>query len=595
MNNPTETIGTTLLRIQARSTLNPAVKFKKNGQWKSLTWLEYYHDIEKVAYALLSLGVSPGQKIAIMSNTRYEWSLVDWASLGIQAVVVPIYPNSTPDEIEFILNHSESQIFFCENKASIELWRKIKTRCPAVQKVICFEIDRPEDKSLLMWQKFLTLGSSLMTSSAGQFRRLCDTLKPSQLATIVYTSGTTGQPKGALLTHEQIFSEISEALTFCGVNSSDTTLAFLPFAHVLGRIEHWGHMYIGFTMAYAESLEKMRMNLLDIKPTVLVAVPRIFEKVYSAIYNQIEAQKIKKSVFEWALKVGQKVGDLRLKGQVVPLPLILEYELAKKLMINHISQLFGGRLRFAISGGAPLSTEISNFFHAARIVILEGYGLTETTAAICVNTPYNYKFGSVGRPIGDVQLKIDTDGEILVKSKKVMKGYYKDPESTKKVFEGDWLRTGDIGIILPSGDLKITDRKKDLIKTAGGKYVAPQKLEGLLKSNPLIAHSLIHGDQKKYIVALITLDKSYLEKMAKEKNWDYHKWTDLIKHPEIQNSIKNTIVDVNAQLSSYETIKQFKILPREFSVEGGELTPSLKVKRKILDQKFKDIIDSLYT
>jgi len=414
------------------------------------------------------------------------------------------------------------------------------------------------------------------------------------MLTLVYTSGTTGRPKGVVLTHEQAISEVSEAFPLCGVTPDDTSLCFLPFAHVLGRIELWGHSYIGFTMAYAESIERLRNNLVEIKPTILVSVPRIFEKVYAGVYAQMENQNIKRKLFDWAVSVGREVSAKRMTHELVPLPLLGQFEIAKVLVLNKIVAAFGGRLRFAISGGAPLAQDISLFFHAAGVLILEGYGLTETTAAITVNTPFNYRFGSVGRPIGDVELKIAGDGEVLVRSKKVMREYYKNPDATKEVMTDGWFHTGDIGEILPGGDLKITDRKKDLIKTAGGKYVAPQRLEGLLQMQPLIGHALIHGDQKKYIVALLTMDRLSLEKYAKEHNLEYNKWTDLLKNPTVQAQTRQAVADANSQLASWESIKRYSVLPQEFTVEGGELTPSLKVKRKALDLKFHDQIESLY-
>ena len=588
------TILKTVLEMSGRPTQHVAIKIKERGTWRNISWNEYYEQILNAASAFLNLGVEPNDKIAIMSNTRWEWAVCDIAVLGIKGVVVPIYPNSTPEEVEFIINNSEAKYFICENKSSLSTWRKIRERCPHVKAVICFEIDRPEDDSILLWHRLISESDSDFNKNKKTFENNCLKSSQNDWATIVYSSGTTGQPKGIVLTHAQIHSEVSEAFPSCGVTPSDMTLTFLPFAHVLGRIEHWGHIYIGFTMAYAEGIEKLRYNLPEIKPTIMVAVPRIFEKVYSQILAQVETQPLKKKMFHWALEVGKKISYLKITRQAIPLALLVEYEAARKLVLNKVTNTFGGRLRFAISGGAPISQELAQFFHAAGILILEGYGLSETTGAIAVNTPYNYKFGSVGRPIGDVQFKIAADGEVLVKSKKVMKEYFKNPEATKKSLQDDWYATGDIGQILSNGDLQITDRKKDLIKTAGGKYVAPQKIEGLLKLNPLIAHTLVHGDQKKYIICLVTLDKAYLEKWAKEKNWSYNEWTDLISQVEVQEAVKNTFNEVNSKLASYESVKNFKILSTEFTVESGELTPSLKVKRKHLDQKYSLIISELY-
>ncbi len=589
------TILQTLLDMPKRPSHHVAVRIKERGAWKSFSWQEYYDQILKATSTFIELGVKAQDKVAIMSNTRWDWAVCDMAVMAAQGIVVPIYPNSTAEEVEFILNNCEAQIFICENKSSLSIWRKIRDRCPQVKTVICFETDRPEDQSIQLWSRLLTEGEIHLDKNKKKFESNCRKANKADWATIVYSSGTTGQPKGIVLTHEQIYSEVSEAFPSCGVTPADSTLTFLPFAHVLGRIEHWGHIFIGFTMAYAESIEKLRYNLPEIKPTIMVAVPRIFEKVYSQILSQVETQPIKKTIFKWALDIGKKVSYLKLTRQAIPLSLLAEYEAARRLVLNKVTNTFGGRLRFAISGGAPISSELAQFFHAAGILILEGYGLSETTGAIAVNTPYNYKFGSVGRPIGDAQFKIADDGELLVKSKKVMIEYYKNPAATEAALKDGWFATGDIGQILSNGDLQITDRKKDLIKTAGGKYVAPQKIEGLLKSNPLIAHALVHGDQKKYIVCLVTLDKIYLERWAKEKSWSYNQWTDLTAQPEVQQVIKETFQEVNSQLASYESIKNFKILPTEFTVEAGELTPSLKIKRKLLDEKYRSEIEFLYS
>ncbi len=589
-----QTIGSMILRMKERTSLRPAVKLKEKGKWREVSWEEYYREVVSVASAFLDLGLKAQDKVAIMSNTRWEWAVCDLAVLGLKAVTVPIYPNNSLEETEYIINHSEARYLVCENRFTLSVWRKIKEKCPNIEAVICFEIDRPEDKSVIKWPRFREDGAGNLKKNQKVFEISCGEIEMSDIASYVYTSGTTGRPKGVIISHEQVSSEITEVLTYIGLNSEDTTLTFLPFAHVLGRVEHWGHVFIGFTMAYAETIEKIRYNLPEVQPTVLVAVPRIFEKVYSSILAQVETQETKKKIFDWALDIGKQISRKKITRERVSLSLLVQFELARRLVLNKVTEAFGGKLRFAVSGGAALNQDMAQFFHAAGILILEGYGLTETTAAVSANTPFHYRFGFVGRPIGDVKVKLAADGELLIKSKKVMKGYLKDPEATADVLKDGWLHTGDIAEILPGGDIRITDRKKDLIKTAGGKYVAPQKLENGLKTNPLIANVLIHGDQKKYIVVLITLDKVYLEQLAQEKQWTYNKWTDLVEFSEVFEAVKDIVNQLNSQLASFESIKKFKILPQEFTVEGGELTPSMKVKRRLLDARFKDIIEALY-
>ena len=594
MKHHPSSLGQSILNMKERSHEAIAVQYKESGHWKKINWPEYYRNIETIGAALIQMGVQPGDKVAIMSNTRFEWGLCDLAILGIQAVTVPIYPNNTAEDVEYILNNSEAKVFISENRHSLKAWKKIKDNCPQVKQVIAIELESTSDGEVISFRSLYQTGADELKKSPTCFENRASQVKTEDMATLIYTSGTTGRPKGVVLCHEQAMSEILEAFPLCGANDKDVSLAFLPMAHILGRVEFWAHAVIGFTCSYAESIEKIKQNLIEIQPTLMLAVPRIFEKIYSAIHSQMESQPLKKKLFDWALGVGMKVSEHRMTRSMIPLSLIASHELAKKLVLDKIKMAFGGRLRFTISGGAPLSSDIAKFFHACGVLVLEGYGLTETTAAIAVNTPFNYKFGTVGKPIGDVQIKIAPDGEILVKSKKVMKEYYKNPEATKESISDGWFHTGDIGEVLTSGELKITDRKKDLIKTAGGKYVAPQRLEGLLKIQPLISQVLIHGDQKKYIVALITLDRLSLENFAKEHSIEYGNWEDLIKNQSVAESVRKSISETNSQLASFESIKKYTIVPGEWTVDGGELTPSMKVKRKVLDSRYQDTIDSMY-
>ena len=593
---PSSTICDYVLKMKTRSSHFVAQKVKVNKIWTDVSWQEYYQRIEKAGAGLLELGVQKGDRVALMSNTRPEWSYSDYAAMGVGAVIVPIYQNSTSDDIKYILNNCEAKILIVENKNLLKIWSQIKDQCPKVEKVICF--DKIETNGLneknIDWEFLCKLGESKLIKNPKCFENLCAESHIEDTATILYTSGTTGLPKGVVLTHTQIMSEIEDSFPIVGATVQDVSLSFLPYAHILGRIEHWGHMYIGFTLAYAESIEKIKANLTEIKPTFLISVPRIFEKIYASIWTQLESNPLKAKLFKWAIGVGKKVGHYKIQRKPVPIILFAEYQAAKVAVLDKVYEAVGGRLRFAISGGAPISKDIAEFFHAAGILILEGYGLTETTAAITVNTPYDYRFGSVGKPHGDTQIKIANDGEVLVKSKKVMKEYYKNPEATQEVMNDGWFATGDIGEILPSGDLKITDRKKDLIKTAGGKYVAPQRLENLLKLHPFISNVLVHGDQKKFIVCLITLDFAYIKDYAKENKISGETSEELTQKPEIFNMVHKAVAQTNSQLASFESIKKFMILPQEFTIEAGELTPSLKVKRKFLDKKFSAQIESLY-
>ena len=590
-----QTITHHFVASQKRNPKLAALKYKKKNTWKAVKWKEYFQNSEKIGAALLSQDVVKGDRVAILSNTRPEWAFSDMGILGIGAITVPIYQSYRPDEIEYILNNSESKILICENDHQYKKWLEIKGNCTSVQSVVIIEGGNESvEKKDFTWTHFLESGSSHLKNHPGCYNQACLNNTLDDVATILYTSGTTGEPKGVVLEHRQIMSQITDAFGAMSVGSSDNSLSFLPYAHILGRVELWGNIYSGFTICFAESIDRIRQNLKEVRPTLMIAVPRIFEKIYNGVLAQAESSELKNKIFQWAVEVGEKVSVCKRSKTPVPLSVLSKYIVAKKLVFDKFNDKLGGRIRFAISGGAPLSKEIAEFFHAANFLILEGYGLTETTAAICLNTPFNYMFGSVGKPLANVDIKIAEDGEILIKSDKVMREYYRRPEETKKVFIDGYFATGDIGEFTPEGFLKITDRKKDLIKTAGGKYVAPQKLEGLLKLNKYISNVLIHGDQKKYIVALLTLDIDAAKTYALENQISYQNPSTLAQNSKIQELLRDAVAEVNMELSSFESIKNFHILGDDFTVENGELTPSLKVKRKYCDRKYGHLINGLY-
>jgi long-chain acyl-CoA synthetase len=569
-----------------------AVMHKQGDHWNELNWAAYATLVKTVAAGLQTLGVRKGDRIAIVSNTRLEWAVTDLALLGLGAVTVPIYQNSTPEDLTYILESSRTKILICESTQSYLKMQPHLKALNGIEKVVVYDGDATD--GVVRFDEIENAGAAALKLSPTVYELALREVTLNDIATIIYTSGTTGRPKGVVITHTQALSEIADAFPLLGVTVRDRSLCFLPFAHILGRIEIWGHGYTGYTMAFAESIDRLKDNLVEVKPTLMIAVPRVFEKIYNGILAQAEASPLKSKVFHWALGVGREMSQYKVEKQPVPVDLALKYRLAKKLVFDSITDRLGGRLRFAISGGAPLSRSIAEFFHAAGILILEGYGLTETTAAVAVNTPFDYRFGTVGKAVGEVKFKIADDGEILVQSKKVMREYLDDPESTATAITDGWYHTGDIGELSPEGYLRITDRKKDLIKTAGGKYVAPQKLEGLLKVSRFISQVHIHGDQKKYIVTLLTLNMDTVRQWAEENKIETKSRDELASHPRVRELIKGAVAEANSHLASYETIKNFAILSREFTVESGELTPSLKVKRKVVDERQKDLIDSLY-
>lgn len=563
-----------------------ALRFKRHKSWIDLSWQDYFRRGEAVAQGLAACGVKAGDRVAILSNTRWEWAAADFGILGVRAITVPIYQSNRPEEIEFILNHCQARVLILEDSAQLRKWEGLGKKCKSVETVICMQPSGDMPPGILAWDDFINDGFKAYADQPDFFARQIAKTKLSDVATLVYTSGTTGEPKAAVLTHLQIISEVEALVMAFPISPKDSTLSFLPYAHVLGRVELWLHTYLGFTLSFAESIERLRANLLEISPTVILGVPRIFEKIFSGVMTEIQSSPWRQSFFTWMEKAGE--------GWLSPLVRPPRQLLMDRLLYSKLREGLGGRLRFSVSGGAPLETQIATFFYRANILILEGYGLTESTAAITVNTPSAFEFGTVGRPLNEVDIQIADDGEILVKSDKIMTEYYADPEATASVFREGYFCTGDIGEWTAGGFLKITDRKKDLIKTAGGKYVAPQKLEGMMKLDPLISNVLIHGDRKKFIVALLTLDESVAKKYARGSGLIFRDYKSLIQTESFREHVRKIVAQVNTQLASYETIKNFAILDHDFTVENGELTPSLKVKRRVCDERYHEILEGLY-
>ncbi|MCC6278057.1 MAG: long-chain fatty acid--CoA ligase [Oligoflexia bacterium] len=570
-----------------------AFRYNEGGRWNDISWPDYFKMTEKLAGYLQQLGVKPGQSIAIMSNTRYHWAVADMAILGSGCITVPIYQSNTIEDVEFIINNAGVVLAFAEDQGQVNKLKSLEGKIPTLKHIVTFS--QTNSDQAVVWAEALKAGEEYAKSHAGFFDKSCREVRLDQTATIVYTSGTTGQPKGVVLLHSCIASECEEIKLVLELSDRDTTLTFLPFAHIFGRVELWANVYIGWKMGFAESIDRISVNMGEIRPTFMMAVPRIFEKIYSKIISQVDdGSPAKKRVFKWAVAVGSEVSRYKREKKNIPLHLLFQYKLAYKLVFEKLNQRLGGNLRFMVSGGAPLSREIAEFFHAAGILILEGYGLSETTAAITVNRPNDYRFGSVGLGFGDVQLKIAEDGEILAKSAKIFKEYHRNPAATQEVFSDGWFHTGDIGEIDAQGFVRITDRKKDLIKTAGGKMIAPQKLENTLKTNKYISQVVIYGDKMKYLVALVTLNADEVKRYGEIQGLKDLSYQELCRHPKIKELVQQIIREKNDQLASYETIKNFEILPVEFTIEHGDLTPSLKVKRKHLSQKYESVIRGLY-
>lgn len=570
-------------------------RFVEGGKWSSLSWSGVRERVAKIAGGLTKLGVKKGDRVAILSRTRYEWTLADLGILAAGGVVVPIYESNIPEQVEFILNDSGAKIIFVENNTQYQKIAQVHKAVKELGHVVYFDevTDGHEFDNIGSLAELMDFGQ---TKGENVYRQGLEELKLEDDASFVYTSGTTGNPKGVVLTHANFLSEMQAGIKVFKFETYYESVIFLPLAHILARVVQYFQLSAGFIQSYAESIDKLLDNIATVKPHFMASVPRIFEKIHSRTLQGLEAASpAKKKIFNWAWRIGEARSKLILAKKTVPFLLNLQYQIAFKLVFSKLHEKLGGRIKFFISGGAPLSRDVALFFHVFGFFILEGYGLTETTGAITVNYNDDVTVGTVGLPIPDSEIKIAPDGEIIVRGPMVFRGYYNNPEATREAIDAEgWFHTGDIGEFDAEGHLKITDRKKDLIITAGGKNVAPQNIENLMKTDPYISQFVVHGDRRKFLSALVTLEQAEIEKYAKANNISYSKYDELVNNESIHQFVKDRIEEMNKRLAKYESIKKFAILPSDFSVESGELTPTLKVKRKIINQKYKNIFDGFY-
>jgi long-chain acyl-CoA synthetase len=522
----------------------------------------------------------------------------DFAIFSAGCITVPVYPTYPPELIAYVVNDSGARSIIVEDPAQLAKVLEARDKMPGLEHIIVmtgYEATQPP-KMVMTWEMLRRLGRD---SAERHTATLADRLKattPDDLASIVYTSGTTGPPKGVMQTHGNHIAAQKNSESAAPVETGWVHLLFLPLAHSFARLEAFLGVHRGLCTAFAENLDKVGENLKETRPHFICSVPRVFEKVYAKILAGVEAgSPLKKKIFYWAIGVGREVSRHQQRGQPIPTGLALKRAIAHKLVFAKLHAALGGRLQWAISGGAPLSRDIAEFFHAAGILILEGYGLTETCPAGTFNRPARFKFGSVGQPLDNVEIKIAADGEILIKGANVAKGYLKQPQATAEVFEpSGWFHSGDIGHLDEDGFLFITDRKKDLIVTAGGMNIAPQNIENMLKADPFISQAMVYGDRKPYPVALVTVNPEELTKFAKEHGILATDPEVVVKHPKVVERVARTVEEKNSHLQSYAKIKKFTILPADFSQEGGELTPTLKVKRKVVSNKYMTAIEELY-
>ncbi|HEY3066675.1 MAG TPA: long-chain fatty acid--CoA ligase [Methylomirabilota bacterium] len=577
----------------------PAQQTKQQGAWAALTWQQVGDAVREVALGLIALGREKGDAVALLSTSRAEWVHADFAIMSAGCVTVPIYPTYPPDLIAYVVNDSGARTLIVEDPAQLAKALEVRAEMPRLDSIVVITgYDAPQPpKSVMTWGTLRRLGREQESAHKSTLAERVASTASDDIATLVYTSGTTGPPKGVVQTHRNHVAALRASGETTPVTPGWTHLLFLPLAHSFGRLESFLGVHEGLTTAFAESLDKMPENLREVRPHFICSVPRVFEKVYAKVLAGVEAgSPLKQKIFRWAIGVGRQVSRLQQEGKPIPPALELKRRLAHKLVFAKLHAALGGRLQWAVSGGAPLARDIAEFFHAAGILILEGYGLTETCPVGTFNRPTRFKFGSVGQPLPGVDLKIASDGEILVKGPNVAtRGYFKQPQATADVFTPDgWFHTGDIGRIDADGFLFITDRKKDLIVTAGGMNIAPQNIENMLKADPFISQVMVYGDRRPYPVALVTVNPDELGKFAREQGILTTDAAGLARHPKVMERVGRTVEEKNTQLQSYAKIKKFAVLPADFTQDGGELTPTLKVKRKVVAEKYRSVIDDLY-
>jgi len=572
-----------------------ALQYRKGGAYRPISHEEVVERVRRVARGLSSLGIRRGDRVAILSENRLEWAIADFACLTGGMADVPIYPTLPAEQIAYILNDSGATAIFVSNQTQAEKIRQVRTHLPTLKAVIGFdEVPGLANMSIAELEKRGLDGEN--RESIATYREDALTVKPDDVATIIYTSGTTGEPKGVMLTHDNIFSNVQAARLAIPFEGGDTALSFLPLSHIFERMGgHYLMWATGTSIAYAESIDTVPVNLQEVKPTIVLSVPRLYEKMYARVLETaLTGGFVKKKIFFWARGVADRWASERLAGRTPGGMLARQYGIAQKLVFSKLKARTGGRLRYFVSGGAPLAPEINKFFYAAGLEILEGYGLTETSPVIAVNTPDNFRIGTVGKPIDGVEVRIAADGEILTRGPHVMKGYYNKPEATREAIDPDgWFHTGDIGEIR-DGFLAITDRKKDIIVTAGGKNIAPQPLENKVKTNKYVSQAVMIGDKRKFPSMLVVPNFDQLEKWAMKRNIIWTDRAQLLRMPTIQAKMEQEVAKELEGAAHFETPKKVGLLEHDFSIESGELTPTQKVKRRVIDKNYKSLIDSLY-
>jgi long-chain acyl-CoA synthetase len=573
-----------------------AMLVRSGDQYVPISHKTLLDRVRRVRLGLESIGIQRGDRVAILSENRPEWAIADFACLTSGVTDVPLYPSLPAEQLRYPLRDSGTAAMFVSTEAQAEKIATIRGDLPALKTVVVFDAaaaGRADMTLDALEQRGAAIDSP---SRAASFRDEALRVQPDDLATLIYTSGTTGEPKGVMLTHDNIYSNVAATRNALAMRGDDVSLSFLPLSHILQRMGDYWFLATGTCIAYVDSFDLVPLAMSQVRPTIAISVPRLYEKMYARVLeNALAGSAIKKRIFFWARSVADRWADEKLAGREPAGFLAFQYRVAQRLVFSKLKARTGGRLRYFVSGGAPLAPEINKFFYAAGLMILEGYGLTETSPVIGVNTPENFRIGTIGKPIDGVEVKIADDGEILTRGPHVMRGYYNKPDATREAIDGEgWFKTGDIGVI-EDGFVRITDRKKDIIVTAGGKNIAPQPIENAVKTNKYVSQAVMIGDKRKFPVMLVVPNWDNLEKWAKVKNI---LWTDraqLLAMPTVQAKMDKEVRSKFEGLASFETPKKVALLEHDFSVDSGELTPTLKVKRRVVDRNYKTIIDGLYS
>jgi len=581
----------------------PAIMRRVSGAYRTIIWREHAKIVELAAGGLLKLGLNKGEMVGIMCQTRAEWTWADIAILSCAGVSVPVYPTLTGVEANYILNNSDSVGLFIENGTLLDKLLAVPNLSKKLRFVVLLDgalAKTDERLKIITWQDLLKDGEVYLPLHPQLLKERLDSIKAEDLCTVVYTSGTTGIPKGVMLLHSNIYAICEAIMKTAEFKDGDLILSFLPLAHVYERVGgQFFAIYSGIKVAYAEALEKVPQNMVEVKPTIINGVPRFYEKAYNRIQSEIrKLPQAQQYLIRWALALGRRAhryerADDAEKG-VAKTIYKAELRVADRIVFSKIRNRFGGRLRIMVSGAAPLADEVHAFFDTIGLKILEGYGLSETTAPATCNRLEDGRNGTVGKPLSGVQIKIAEDGEIMIKGPGVFAGYYNNEKATKEAFRDGWFLTGDIGEIDADGYLSITDRKKDLIITAGGKHVAPQRIENLFRGDSLISQILIYGDRRKFVSAIITLNEQEVYALARSRGIQIKDYKELSQHPVILAAVDAIVASRNSELANFEQVKKYRVLDRDFTIEDNELTPTMKIRRKIVTERYKDILDSFY-